>query len=70
MPRTTTSGDDAVVGTRVPSTTADLSKGNGTTQPASSSNASDARNAGGSAMVIRPPPKFGVKKLAIKRVPT
>ena len=63
MSRTTTSGDDAVVRQTVPSTTADPSKGTGTTQPTSSSNASDAGNTGGKAVIVRPPPKFGVKSL-------
>ena len=70
MPRTTTSRDDAVVETRAPSTVADSSKGIETTQPASSSNISDAGNTGGSAVIIKPPPKFGVKILVLKRAPT
>ena len=59
-----------MVGKYVPSTIVHSSKGSRTTRPASSSNASDAGNAGGGAMVIRPPPKFGVKKLALKRAST
>ena len=70
MPRTTTSGDDAVVGQTVPSTTADLSKGTRTTRPASSSNVGDARNTGGGAVSIRPPPMFGVRKLSLTRTST
>ena len=70
MSRITTSRDDAAVGKIVPSTTADSSKGTETTLSASSSNISDAGNAGGSAVVIRPPPKFGVRKLAIRRAST
>ena len=65
MPQVTASGYDAVVEKTVPSTTADSSKGTGTTLLASSSNISDAGNAGGSAMVVKPPPKFGVRKLAV-----
>ena len=65
VPRTTVSGDDVVVGLTVPSTTVDLSKGTGTTRPASSSNVSDAGNTSGKAVIIRPPPKFGVRKLAL-----
>ena len=61
MPRNTASGDDAVVGQTVPSTTADPSKGTGTTRPASSSNVSDAGNTGGNAVIVKPPPKFGVR---------
>ena len=72
MPWITTSGDDAVVGMRVPSTIADSSKGTGTTlaqksAPTSSSNVSDAGNAGGGALVNKPPPKFDIRKLAMKR---
>ena len=72
MPRTAASGDDAAVGQSVPSTIADSSKGTGTTHarssaPTSSSNADDVENAGGSALISRPPPKFGLRKLAIKR---
>ena len=68
MPQTTTSGDDAVVGTKVPSTTADSSKGAGTTgpqksAPVSSSNANDVGNTGSSALINKPLPKFAVKKL-------
>ena len=72
MPQTTASGDDAVVRKNVPSTTVDSSKGTGTTlpqksAPASSSSVSDAGNTGSSALISKPPPKFGVRKLAIKR---
>ena len=67
MPRTTASGDDAMVGQTVPSTTVDPSKGAGTTRAASSSNTSDAGNTGGNAVIVRPHPKFGVTKLAIVR---
>ena len=72
MPLTSASGDDAAVGQSVPSTIADSSKGTGTTLPqksvpASSSNISDAGNAGGGALIGKPPPKFGIRKLAVKR---
>ena len=70
MPQITTSGDDVVVGQAVPSTTANLSKGTGTTRPASSSNVSDAGNTGGKAVIVRPPSKFGVRKLALTRAST
>ena len=70
VPQTTASRDDAVVGHTVPSTAADLSKGTGTTLPASSSIVSDAGNTGGKAIIIRPPPKFGVRKLALTRAST
>ena len=72
MLRTTASGNDAAVEKNVPSTTADSSKGTGTTHtqrstPASSSNVDDAGSGGGSAMISKPPPKFGIRKLAVKR---
>ena len=51
----------------VPSATADPSKGTGTTRPASSSNASDAGNMGGKAVIVRPPTKFGVRNLSVIR---
>ena len=70
MPRTTASGDDAVVGQTVPSITADPSKGAVTTRSASSSSIGDARCSGGKAMIVRPPPKFGARKLALTRTPT
>ena len=70
MPRTSAFGDDAVVGQTVPSTTADRSKGTITTRPASSSSIGDARSSGGKAMIVRPPPKFGARKLALTRAPT
>jgi hypothetical protein len=71
MPRTASSGDDARVGSKVPSTLVDSSKGTGTTllqksAPASSSNVSDAGNTGGSAL-SKPPPKFSIRKLVVKR---
>ena len=72
MPRTIATGDDAVVGMKVPSTAADSSKGTGTTQPqksapASSSNISDAGNAGSGALINKLLPRFGIKKLAVIR---
>ena len=70
MPRTATSGDDAVVGQTVPSTTVDLSKGTGTTPPASSSNVDKAGDAGNQAVIMRPTRKFGVKALVLKKAPT
>lgn len=59
MPRISASGEDAVVGQAVPSTTVDSSKGTGTTRLTSSSNTSDTENTGGGAVIVRPPPKFG-----------
>ena len=70
MPRTSASGDDAVVGQTIPSTTVDSSKGTGTTLPASSSNVDKASDAGSQAMFTRPAQKFGVKALALERAPT
>ena len=72
MPRTTASRDDAAVGKNVPSTTADLPNGTGTTHaqrsaPASSSNVDDAGSSRGGAMISRPSPKFSIRKLAVKR---
>ena len=70
MPRAAAYRDDAVVGQTVPSTTVDLSKGTGTTLPASSSNVDKASDAGSQAVITRPARKFGVKALALKRAPT
>ena len=70
VPQTTASGDDVVVGQIVPSTIVDPSKGTVTTQPASSSSIGDARCSGGKAMIVRPPPKFGMRKLALTRAST
>ena len=67
MPRTSASGDDAVVGQTVPSTTVDSSKGTGTTYPASSSNVDKAGDAGKQAVIVKPSRKFGVKVLALKK---
>ena len=70
MPRTSTSGDDAVVGQTIPSTTVDPSKGTGTTLPASSSNVDNAGNMGSQAIIVKPTRKFGIKRLAVKRAST
>ena len=70
MPRTTSSGDDTVVGKTAPSTMVGSSKGTGTIRPASSSNASDVGNMGGGTVIIKPPPKFAVRKLALTRAST
>ena len=75
MPQTTTSGDDAVVGTKVPSTSADSTKGTRTTHPqkstpTSSSNISDTRNARSGVLINKPLPKFAIKKLAVVRAST
>ena len=70
MPRTSASGDDAVVGQIVPSTIVDSLKGTGTTLPVSSYNVESAGNMGKQTVVYRPTRKFGVKALALKRAPT
>ena len=70
MPWTSASGDDVVVGQTVPSTTADPSKGTITTRPASSSSIGDAGCSGGKVLIVRPPPKFSARKLALTRAPT
>ena len=71
IPRTTSSGDDARVGSKVPSTLADSSKGTRTTQPqkaapASGSNEGDAGDDAIRVLVIRPLNKFSMKKLSMK----
>ena len=70
MPRTSASGDDAVVGETIPSTTVDSSKGSRTTLPASSSNVNNTGDAGKQAIIVRPSRKLGIKALAFKRDPT
>ena len=70
MPRTSASGDDAVVGQTIPSTTVDSSKGTGTTLSVSSSNVDKAGDAGKQALIVKPARKFGIKGLALKRAPT
>ena len=70
MPRTTASGDDAVVGQTVHSITVDPSKGIGTTRPASSSNVHDAGDTGAKAVIVRPTRKFGMRKLSVMRAST
>ena len=70
LPQTSASGDDAVVGQTVPSTIVDLSKGTGTTRPASSSNVDKAGDVSNQAVITMPASKFGVKALALKRAPT
>ena len=70
MPRISASGDDAVVGQTVPSTTVDPSKGTGTTLPVSSSNVDNVGDAGRQVIDSKPTRKFGVEKLAFKRAPT
>ena len=69
MPRTSASGDDAVVGQTVPFTTVDPLKETVTTLLASS-NVDKADDAGKRAVILRPTQKFGVKALALKRAPT
>ena len=59
-----------MVGQTVPSTIVDSSKGTGTTHPASSSNVDKAGDACKQALIVKPPRKFGIKGLALKRAPT
>ena len=70
MPRTSASGDDAVVGQTIPSTTVDLLKGIGTTLPVSSSSVDKAGDVGKHALIVKSARKFGIKALALKRAPT
>ena len=70
MPRTSASGDDAVVGQSIPSTIVDSSKGTGTTLTACSSIVDKAGDAAKQALVLKPARKFGIKGLALKRAPT
>ena len=70
MPQTSASGDDAVVGQTIPSTTVDLSKGTGTILLTSSSNLDNAGDAGKQVIITRPTRKLGAKKLVFKRAPT
>jgi len=69
VPRTSAPGDDAVVGQTVPSTTADPSKETVTTRRASSFGINDAGCSGGKVLIVRPPPKFSARKLALTRAP-
>jgi len=69
MPRTSASGDDAMVGRTVHSTIADPSKETGTTRPASSSTVDNAEDTGSKAVIVRPTRKFGARKLALTRAP-
>ena len=70
MPWTSASGDDAVVGQTVPSTTVDPSKETGTTLPASSSNANNTGDVDKQAIIVRLSRKLGIKALAFKGAPT
>ena len=70
MTRTSASGDDAVVGQTIPSTTVDPSSGTGTTLSVSSSDVNVAGNAGKQAMIVKLARKFGIKGLTLIRAPT
>ena len=63
-------GDDSVVGRTVLSTIVDPLKGTGTTLLASSSNVGKADDVSNRAMITKPPRKFDVKALALRRAPT
>ena len=69
MPRTSASGDDAVVGQTVPSTTVDPSSGIGATPSASSFDADKTVDAGKLAMIAKPARRFGIKEFALIRAP-
>ena len=69
MPRTSASGDDAVVEQTVPSTTVDPSCGIGATHSASSSDINKTVDAGKLAMIAKPARKFGMKGFALIRAP-
>ena len=70
MPRISSSGDDAVVGQPVPSTTVDLSIGTGATPSTSSSDVNITVDASKLTLVVKPARKFGIKGLALRRAPT
>ena len=75
IPWTTASGDDARVGSIVPSTLVDPSKGTETippqkTAPVGSTKGGSADTDGSKAMVVQPTPKLGMpKKFSLKRAP-
>ena len=75
IPRIATSGDDARVGSIVPSTLVDPSKGTETippqkTAPVGSTKGGSADTDGSKAMVVQPTPKLGMpKKFSLKRAP-
>ena len=69
MPRTSSSGDDTVVGQTVPSTTVNPSSEIGATYSASSSDINKTVNAGKLAMIAKPARKFGIKGFALIRAP-
>ena len=69
MPRISASGDDAVVGQTVPSTTLDPSNGFGTTPSASSSDVDKTIDAGKLTVVTKPAHKFGIKGFTLIRAP-
>ena len=70
MLRTSSSGDDTMVGQTVPSTIVDPSSGTGATPSASSSDVNIAGDKGKQALVVKPARKFGIKGLALRRAPT
>jgi len=70
MPRTSASGEDAMVGQTVPSTIVDPSSGTRTTLSSSSFDVNIAVDAGKRAIIVKPARKFGIKDLALKSAPT
>ena len=69
MPRTSSSGDDAVMGQTVPSSTVVPSSGIGATLSASSSDVNKTVDAGKLAVITKPARKFGIKEFALIRAP-
>ena len=69
MPRTSSSGDDTVVGQTVPSTTVVPSSGIGATHSLSSSDVNKTVDVGKLAVITKPANKFGIKWFALIRAP-
>jgi len=69
MPRTSASGDDAMLEQTVPSTIVDPSSGIGATHSASSSDVNIIGDAGKRAIVAEPARRFGIKGLTLISAP-
>ena len=69
MPRTSSSGDDTVVGQTIPTTTVDPSSEIGATPSASSSDVDKTVDAGKLVVITKPAHKFGIKEFALIRAP-
>ena len=70
LPRTASSGDDAMVGQPIPSTIVDPSSGTGTILTASSSGVNKVVDVSNRDIIVKPACKFGIKGLALRRAPT